>query len=72
MDPLTVPETTAHGSLLHYIVTSDARHFQPMNMNYGLFPPLASRIRDKRERQSQIATRALEDFSTWMQRSGLS
>ena len=72
MDPVTVPETTAHGSLLHYIVTSDARHFQPMNMNYGLFPPLASRIRDKRERQTQIAKRALEDFSTWMQRSGLS
>jgi folate-dependent tRNA-U54 methylase TrmFO/GidA len=43
-----------------------------MNMNYGLFPPLVSRIRDKRERQSQIARRALEDFSTWMQRSGLS
>ena len=72
MDPVTAPETTAHGSLLHYIVTSDARHFQPMNMNYGLFPPLVSRIRDKRERQTQIARRALEDFSTWMQRSGLS
>jgi methylenetetrahydrofolate--tRNA-(uracil-5-)-methyltransferase len=71
-DTVTVPETTAHGSLLHYIVTSDARHFQPMNMNYGLFPPLLSRIRDKRERQTQIARRALEDFSTWMQRSGLS
>ncbi len=72
MDPVTVPETTGHGALLHYIVTSDPRHFQPMNMNYGLFPPLVSRIRDKRERQSQIARRALEDFSTWMQRSGLS
>jgi methylenetetrahydrofolate--tRNA-(uracil-5-)-methyltransferase len=72
MDPVTAPETTAHGSLLHYIVTSDPRHFQPMNMNYGLFPPLVSRIRDKRERQSQIARRALEDFSTWMQRSALS
>jgi methylenetetrahydrofolate--tRNA-(uracil-5-)-methyltransferase len=72
MDPVTPSETTAHGSLLHYISTSDPRHFQPMNMNYGLFPPLASRIRDKRERQGQIARRALEDFSTWMQRSGLS
>ena len=66
------PETTAHGALLKYITTSDSRHFQPMNTNYGLFPPLATRIRDKQERQRRVGQRALEDFAAWMQRSGLS
>ena len=66
------PETTAHGALLKYIATSDPRHFQPMNTNYGLFPPLPVRIRDKQERQRRIGQRALEDFAAWMQRSGLS
>ena len=66
------PETTAHGALLKYITTSDSRHFQPMNTNYGLFPPLPTRIRDKQERQRRVGQRALEDFAAWMQRSGLS
>jgi len=66
------PETTAHGALLKYLTTSDPRHFQPMNTNYGLFPPLPARVRDKQERQRRIGRRALEDFTAWMQRSGLS
>lgn len=66
------PDTTAHGALLKYLTTSDARHFQPMNTNYGLFPPLPSRVRDKQERQRQIGQRASEDFTAWMQQSGLS
>ena len=66
------PETTAHGALLKYLTTSDPRHFQPMNTNYGLFPPLPARVRDKQERQRRIGQRALEDFAAWMQRSGLS
>src|SRR5207244_4606489 len=66
------PEATAHGALLKYITTSDPRHFQPMNTNYRLFPPLATRIPDKQERQRRIGQRALEDFAAWMQRSGLS
>jgi len=66
------PETSAHGALLKYITTSDPRHFQPINTNYGLFPPLPARVRDKQERQRRIGQRALEDFGTWMQRSGLS
>ncbi len=71
-DLVVPPETTAHGALLKYITTSDPRHFQPMNTNYGLFPPLSTRIRDKQERQRRIGQRALEDFAAWMQRSGLS
>ena len=38
------PATTALGSLLHYITDRRRRRdFQPMNANYGLFPPLATR-----------------------------
>jgi methylenetetrahydrofolate--tRNA-(uracil-5-)-methyltransferase len=66
------PETTAHGALLKYITTSEPRHFQPMNTNYGLFPPLPARVRDKQERQRRTGQRALEDFAAWMQQSGLS
>jgi methylenetetrahydrofolate--tRNA-(uracil-5-)-methyltransferase len=72
LDPATPPETTAHGALLNYIASSDPRHFQPMNINYGLFPPLPARIRDKQDRQRRTGQRALEDFTTWMQRSALS
>jgi methylenetetrahydrofolate--tRNA-(uracil-5-)-methyltransferase len=66
------PETTAHGALLKYMTTSDPRHFQPMNINYGLFPPLSAQIRDKQDRRRRIGQRALESFASWMQRSGLS
>ncbi|MEW6544609.1 MAG: methylenetetrahydrofolate--tRNA-(uracil(54)-C(5))-methyltransferase (FADH(2)-oxidizing) TrmFO [Nitrospirota bacterium] len=71
--PLVVPPpTTAHGSLLTYITTADPRHFQPINTNYGLFPPLPARIRDKEEKRRRIGQRALEDFEAWKTRSGLS
>jgi folate-dependent tRNA-U54 methylase TrmFO/GidA len=43
-----------------------------MNTNYGLFPPLPARVRDKQERQRRTGQRALEDFAAWMQQSGLS
>ena len=34
------PPETAHGALLQHLQNADAKHFQPMNVNYGLFPPL--------------------------------
>src|SRR5437660_2748064 len=71
-DLVVPPETTAHGALMNYITTSDPRHFQPMNINFGLFPPLPVRVRDKQDRQRQTSQRALENFTAWIQRSGLS
>ena len=58
--PLTPPPETALGSMAEYITTADFRHFQPMNANFGLFPPLGSRIRNKKEKNERIAARALE------------
>lgn len=71
--PLVVPPpTTAHGCLLSYITTADPRHFQPMNTNFGLFPPLAAPVRDKERKRQLISQRALEDHAAWMTQSGLS
>lgn len=35
------PAETAHGALLRHLQNANAKHFQPMNVNYGLFPPLS-------------------------------
>lgn len=69
---VTPPPTTAHGCLVSHIASSDPRHFQPMNTNFGLFPPLSTPPRDKGEKRQLIAQRALEDFESWKTRSGLS
>lgn len=54
------PKETTLGSMANYITTADFKHFQPMNANFGLFPPLGSRIRNKKEKNEAIAARALE------------
>lgn len=50
---------TAHGALSHYISNADVKNFQPMNVNFGLMPPLNIRIRKKKEKNAKIAERAL-------------
>ena len=62
---VTPPLTTAHGALINYLTTSDARYFQPMNTNFGLFPPLPAKIRDKVQRRRMIHQRALDEFQAW-------
>lgn len=58
-EPVTFPQETAHGALCHYITHADSKHFQPMNINFGILPPLEQRIRDKKLKNAQIAERAL-------------
>lgn len=55
-----LPEVTAHGALANYISNPAIENFQPMNINFGLIPPLTVRICKKREKNAQIAARALE------------
>lgn len=69
---VTPPPTTAHGCLIAHVAHSDPRHFQPMNTNFGLFPPLSHPPRDKDKKRQLIAQRAVEDFQAWTTRSGLS
>lgn len=70
--PITPPPTTAHGALVAHVALSDPRHFQPMNTNFGLFPPLTGSPKDKVKKRRLIAQRALEDFDSWKTRFGLS
>ncbi|MBF2640228.1 FADH(2)-oxidizing methylenetetrahydrofolate--tRNA-(uracil(54)-C(5))-methyltransferase TrmFO [Listeria seeligeri] len=53
------PKETAIGSLANYITSASKKSFQPMNVNFGLFPELASKIRAKQERNEKLAERAL-------------
>ena len=62
------PVTTAFGALLSHITGgADARAFQPMNVNFGLFPelPKSARIRG-RDRKQAMSMRALQDLSCWL------
>ncbi len=60
------PTTTALGALLNHITLgADATTFQPMNVNFGLFPPLDTRTKRK-ERKPAYAQRALADLAVWL------
>ncbi|AXQ78691.1 methylenetetrahydrofolate--tRNA-(uracil(54)-C(5))-methyltransferase (FADH(2)-oxidizing) TrmFO [Streptococcus chenjunshii] len=61
------PQTTAIGALPHYITQTESRHFQPMNINFGIIKELEGpRIRDKKERYQKIAERALNDLQPFL------
>lgn len=59
------PPVTALGALVRHITNTEARTFQPMNVNYGLFPELPGRVK-KKERRGKLAERALEALEQWM------
>jgi methylenetetrahydrofolate--tRNA-(uracil-5-)-methyltransferase len=61
------PETTALGALLAHITRgADAKSFQPMNINFGLFPPLGDERARGRDRKKLMAHRALADLGAWL------
>ncbi len=57
---LVPPAETMLGALLRYVHQADPAHFQPMNANFGLLPPLPERVRDKQRKKEMLAERALE------------
>ncbi|WP_445488275.1 FADH(2)-oxidizing methylenetetrahydrofolate--tRNA-(uracil(54)-C(5))-methyltransferase TrmFO [Niallia sp. 03133] len=65
-EPLVFPAETAIGSMAKYITTTNAKNFQPMNANFGLFPELPVRIKGKKERYEQHANRALETIQNFV------
>lgn len=71
LEPVVFPPETAHGSLMHYITTADPKNFQPMNVNYGLFPPLPEKIRDRKRRNLALAERALRVLDEWRRTVGI-
>lgn len=54
------PQTTALGALGIYVSSGSVGDFQPMNINYGIMPPLEVRIKLKKEKNAAIAARSLE------------
>ena len=65
LTPLVPPPTTAMGALVHYITRADPMNFQPMNINFGLFPPLAMGKHLRGIRRDKIVERALCDLELW-------
>lgn len=63
------PET-AIGSLGHYVSEYNGSDFQPMNVTFGIMSPLPVRIRNKRERYSAIAERALKRIDDIVSKGG--
>ncbi len=61
---IVFPQETAIGSMAYYITHASGKHFQPMNANFGLFPELPERIRDKKTRYETLANRALDALAT--------
>ena len=60
------PVTTALGGLLHHITGgAQAATFQPMNINFGLLPPLAQKVK-RPLRKTALAKRALADLDGWL------
>ncbi|MBT5435596.1 MAG: methylenetetrahydrofolate--tRNA-(uracil(54)-C(5))-methyltransferase (FADH(2)-oxidizing) TrmFO [Rhodospirillaceae bacterium] len=60
------PSTTALGALLNHVtVGADAKTFQPMNCNFGLFPEANQRLH-KSERRASYVSRARADLSIWL------
>ena len=67
LEPVVFPQETAHGSLCHYITTAPAKHFQPMNVNFGIMSPIKEKIRDKKLKKQRIAERALTTLEEFKQ-----
>ncbi len=69
LEPVFPPPTTALGSLLRYITDQSSQAFQPMNANFGLFPPLPFPNSAKgRAKKELMAHRALEELELWQTR----
>ncbi|HDR7673228.1 TPA: FADH(2)-oxidizing methylenetetrahydrofolate--tRNA-(uracil(54)-C(5))-methyltransferase TrmFO [Bacillus wiedmannii] len=65
-EPVVLPPVTAMGSMANYITATNAKNFQPMNANFGLFAPLEKKVKRKAERNEAYATRALETIQNFI------
>ncbi|MBD8025783.1 FADH(2)-oxidizing methylenetetrahydrofolate--tRNA-(uracil(54)-C(5))-methyltransferase TrmFO [Ureibacillus sp. Re31] len=65
-EPIIFPFETALGSMARYITEADSKNFQPMNVNFGIFPELGERIKSKQERAERHANRALTTIQNFV------
>lgn len=66
LQPLEFPQETAIGSMAKYITTTNAKNYQPMNANFGLFPDLHVKVKGKKERAEHHANRAIETIQNFV------
>jgi methylenetetrahydrofolate--tRNA-(uracil-5-)-methyltransferase len=59
------PEETGLGSLVRWLSSTSADDYQPMNINFGLLPPLGARARSRKQRYQQMSERALAAMRRW-------
>ena len=64
LPPVDFPQETATGALALYISNGSVADFQPMNINFGLIPPLGYRVKGKRNKNAELSRRALEVLDT--------
>ena len=62
--PADFPRETAMGALALYISDGSVADFQPMNINFGLIPPLGYKVKGKRNKNAELSRRALEILDT--------
>jgi methylenetetrahydrofolate--tRNA-(uracil-5-)-methyltransferase len=63
--PVDFPRETALGALAHYVSNTSVTDFQPMNVNFGIIPPLGYKVKGgKRFKNAELAKRALEALET--------
>jgi methylenetetrahydrofolate--tRNA-(uracil-5-)-methyltransferase len=64
--PEPPPADTAMGALLRHVAEAPGRTFEPMNMNFGILPPLGVHMRDKTESKRLRSERALAALDAWL------
>lgn len=61
--PVDFPQETAMGALALYVSNESVGNFQPMNINFGIMPPLGYRVKGKRNKNAALSQRALDRLS---------
>ncbi|MBC8365881.1 methylenetetrahydrofolate--tRNA-(uracil(54)-C(5))-methyltransferase (FADH(2)-oxidizing) TrmFO [bacterium] len=65
-EPSIPPETTLTGAITRFLEGQTPGKSQPMNVNFGLLPPLDERVRDKKKRKAMLAERSLAALDAWL------
>ena len=58
--PVDFPRETALGALAQYVSNQSVVDFQPMNINFGIMPPLDHKVKGKRNKNAELSRRSLE------------
>jgi methylenetetrahydrofolate--tRNA-(uracil-5-)-methyltransferase len=68
-ESLTISNTTMMGALFEFISSASPKHFQPMPPNFGIFPELGEKIKNKQERYGRYRDRALAEVREFITRN---